>query len=537
MILFFVNQQGATGLQYGAASLELTAGFVSQSRPTGGQVSLGLGFNIRTTWQGDTPAELYPEVQYEIAFSSQPLAATPSWVELHDRARGYTTQRGRSFEFERMETGTYSALLSNLDSALSPDNSSSPYAPVRSTRPVRARVLWDRVYPLFRGISEGFPQSYPHLGFDAVVQLQANDLFYALNNSRFVPGSTTLTSALEGGVDPNTEVVISVSSTALPMPQAVPFTISVAGITSDWPQETMDVLEIIDQHSYLVTRTASQEESYQHPSGATISTEHVSFAEAYSGERIRQVLEAVGFDSSWYDLELGQSLISPSEDLASVAPLEHINLVAEAEFGRFFVSREGKFTFRDRHSGYVDHLSPDITFAVDSVPFVLEGALEHTDEKLYNRAKITIQGGAYDGQVVDMSDEASIAEHFERVYERVFPYANLNDAESAVRYVLSHSAETQVRVPGITVFGARNPAVFWPLILDREIGDRARFRYTPEGGGDEIDRQLTIDGIVHSIAPESHSVTFRCTEISPLDYWILGKAGYSELGSTTLLAF
>jgi len=549
--VFYLLNQEAEGLR-GAVSLPITFGFViaggTQAKVTAkGAVSLPVTFGRRVSWTVAPPSgvnDRLPDPVLSVGFQDQPLELDPDWAAVSDRLRGPETglsvKRGRNYEFDRMETGTLSALLDNRDSALSPVNSASPYAPIRSTRPVKASLVWGISYPLFRGITEGFPQNYPSLGKDAVVSSQANDLFYALNNSRFIPGSTTLTAALTI-ITADGEETITVDSTALPLPQEAPFTISVAGLTSEWPVEEMEVLEILGIDEYRVRRTAAA--SVEHPVGAAVTTEAVRFGEELSGVRIQRVLEAVGFGSGWYDLDEGQSVIAPSVDLANVSPLEHINLVTEAEFGRFFVSRDGRFTFRDRHSGIVDHLTPVFTFrdgadtSAGEVPFTLSGSLEHSEEKLYNRIKITIEGGDYHGQVVDLSDAASIAEHFERVYERTLPYANLNDADSAARFLLARNSEATLRLPAINVQGIRDPGNLWPLLLAREIGDRVRFRYQPEGGGDEIDKDMLIEGISHSIAPDDHVVSFQCSEVDSVEYWILGMAGFTELNSTTRVGF
>lgn len=481
-----------------------------------------------------------PDVTYQVAFASPPLSDKPAWIDLSERLRGtggVETTRGRSYEFNRMETGTSGALLSNRDAALSPENSASPYHQIRSTRPVRILLDWVTPYPLFRGITEGFPQTYPSQGKDATVQIRANDLFYGLNNSRFIPGATTLTDALAQS-PASTSETISVGSTALPMPQVAPFTITIAG-DDPLTSEDVEVTEILSATSYQVTRSASQ--TWAHSGGVAVTTNAVSFGEAMSGERIRQVLERVGFEAAWYDLDTGQSLIAPSGDLALVNPLEHINLITDAEFGRFFVSREGRFTFRDRHSIILDYTSSSFTFhepaTGSEVPFALAGELSHSEEKLYNRVKITITGGDYDAEVIDVSDEASIDQHFERIFERAFPYANRNDAESAAIYVLTRYSEAQLRLPGIVVRPASDPATLWPLVLAREIGDRVTFRYQPIGGGDEINVDMAIDGIAHAVRPGDHQVTFQCTEVDSTDYWILGDSVLSELDATTRVGF
>lgn len=399
-----------------------------------------------------------PSVVYEVAFSSPPLTVNPAWNDLSVRLRdagGLKTTRGRAYEYDRTETGTAQAQLSNRDAALSPANTSSPFNPLKSTRPVRARLQYDQTYPLFYGISEGYPQAYPSYGKDALVELAAADLFYALNRARFTPGSTTLQADLALFDETTTpQAVITVASTAFPMPEVVPFVALLDEGTEN--QEKVTVTEITSATQYTIER--SLEGSHAHSVGAQLTTEVVSFAAELSGSRISRVLSAVGFSTQWQDLDTGQTEMAATKDLASVAPLEHINLITAAEFGRFFVSRAGKFTFRDRHSVILDFLDPVMTFrnlpaTGTNVPFRIEGALEHSEDKLYNRVRITIPSG----EIVDIKDDASIADHFERVFEREWPY--------------------------------------------------------------------------------EHVVNFQLTEADPNEYWILGLAGYSELGVTTWVGF
>lgn len=498
--------------------------------------------------------QVLPTVTYQLAFDSPPLTVNPAFEDLSDRLRdegGLKTQRGRSYEFSRTETGTARATLSNRDAALSPENTTSPYAPLKSTRPIQAHLTYETAYPLFYGITEGYPQAFPHLGYDAIVELQAADLFYALNQTKFTPGSTTLAEDLTVITD-DADENITVASTDYPLPVVTPFNITIdEGGTA---QETLTVTAIVDSTTWTVARVASA--SKVHTIGAAVTTTAVSFPSELSGERIQRVLEAVGFDAPWYDLDAGQTLMTATEDLASVNPLEHINLISEAEFGRFFVSRDGKFTFRDRHSIILDFLVSSMTFSnesggggsgyggsgygsggyggsgPDGIPFQIEGALEHSEDKLFNRVRIIIPSGV----VVDIKDDASIADHFERVFERQWPYANANDAEAAAYFILGRSVEHSLRLPRISVRPAARPEN-WPTVLDREIGDRATFYYQPSGGGDPIDQEVIIEGIAHDISADQHVVSFQMTEADPNEYWILGLAGYSELGETTFVGF
>jgi len=532
IILLFASQAGAPDLKAGYLS---PAGRLSGTDATThartGTLAADTSVSGARNVPGGVPATLTkPSVVYEVAFTSPPLTVSPTWTNLSARLRdagGLNTTRGRSYEFNRNEAGTARAVLNNRDAALSPANTSSPYNPLKSTRPVRARLQYDQTYPLFYGISEGYPQAYPHLGKDALVELQASDLFYALNQSKFTPGSTTLTTALIPPAIDLTEPV-TVTSTALPMPQAVPFEITI-------DDEVMTVTQIVSATSYLASRTVDG--SSDHAVGAAVTTQAVSFGEELSGDRIGNVLDAVGFTAQWQDLDTGQSVMAASEDLSSINPLEHINLIAEAEFGRFFVSRSGVFTFRDRHSIILDFLTPSMTFrnlpaTGTNVPFRIEGALEHSEDKLFNRVRITIPSG----EVVDINDPSSITDHFERIFDRSWPYASVNDAEAAAYFILNRSVAHTLRLPRISVRAQSRPSL-WPTILARELGDRATFYYQPEGGGTAINQEVIVEGISHDISADEHVVNFQLTEADPNDYWILGLAGYGELEQTTWVGF
>ncbi|HEY1179929.1 MAG TPA: carbohydrate binding domain-containing protein [Phytomonospora sp.] len=71
-------------------------------------------------------------LRFEVAFSTDPDAPSPAWVDLSPRVHlpsGITNRRGRGDEFDTSQPGTLQITLENLDGALSPDNTASPYYP------------------------------------------------------------------------------------------------------------------------------------------------------------------------------------------------------------------------------------------------------------------------------------------------------------------------------------------------------------------------------------------------------------------------
>lgn len=86
-----------------------------------------------------------PSVFYEFAFNADPNqnAIPPYWQDLSSRVQyGWHLTRGRQYELDANETGTWTVELANADGALDPDNTASPYSPnILPYRPCRIRVV------------------------------------------------------------------------------------------------------------------------------------------------------------------------------------------------------------------------------------------------------------------------------------------------------------------------------------------------------------------------------------------------------------
>lgn len=284
-----------------------------------------------------------PDAIFEMALTDNPSTVSPTFTDLTDRLRTRSIKRGRSSEFDRFEAGTSSHVLDNRDSALNPENTASALYPLKPIRRIRHAYEWAGVeYDAFHGITRGFPQDFPHKDYDAVVNQQASDLFLWLSKVKFARGSTTVNSAISTVPALGTIETITVVSTALPMPQAIPFLIQ-CGV------ETMRVNKIVSSTQYEVERGAEGTTVQTHAVGDTVDALTVTFAQAKSGTRVSDVLSVFGLTGALIDVEAGVRTITASDDLTGQSPLEHLLLVAEAEGGRFFAGKNGKATFHDLH--------------------------------------------------------------------------------------------------------------------------------------------------------------------------------------------
>jgi hypothetical protein len=478
-----------------------------------------------------------PDIQMAIAFDSQPLETFQSYEAVSEYSRNASTKRGRQFELDRTEAGAANLLLDNRDGRFNPENPTSPYYPnLKPTRRFQLKAAWNSViYTLFTGFLEGYPMAYPHVGFDRVVNQDAVDAFMALALARFIPGSTTLMSemvnvAATAESSGTQRELISVGSTALPMPQKVPFEIT---IDKDKPYpETMTVVERVSATVWLVEREISR--ATGHTFGAAITTDVVSFGEEYTGQRIQNVLERINLPIERY-IETGISLLAESDNLAGQSPLEHLQLAAEAEGGRLFVAADGTLGFYSRHHPHIYETSDRATFGdgggteltyIDATP-------THEEEKLFNIVRIIPASG----NAQEVRDEASIADHFERVLEKQWPLADDNEALSAAEYLLSRLSRMQIRIPQMTLDGSADPAQLWPVILNLELGNRYRFKMRPKDGTQMIDKTLVVEGVSHSWQPDQLRTAVQLSLADTGAYWHLGIAGKSELGDTTTITY
>lgn len=473
-----------------------------------------------------------PTVELAIAWSTDPLE-TPSYTDVSGYARQINVTRGRSYEYDRPETGVASYTLDNRDSRFDPDNASGPYYPnVKPTRRVRVNAEHDGVvYPVMEAFSEGYPNAFPGAGFDAVVHQSASDWFYPLNTIKFAPGTTTLAQSILTTPAAGTQETVFVTSTALPLPQAFPFLIQI-GRGAEFEQ--MEVTASAAPGEWTVTRGEGGT-VVAHLAGDEVRSEVVRFGEELSGARINNCLDMLGVVSVDRDIDGGNSTIAASGDLVGTSILEHLLLVAEAENGRLFASREGKITFRERHWQFTDELDSRATFGAGAgeVPYLAQGenVLAHEDAKLYNRVRITLTSG----EIVEASDQDSIDAHFERVLEKQWPLASAIEAQDAADYMLARLKEARLRVPSIRLRPRADTHI--ATVLETELAQRYRLKMDPPVGSTVLDREVILERVAHSFTPGDWVAAFEFSEADVTTYWRVEETGYSELDSTTRLAY
>jgi hypothetical protein len=125
-----------------------------------------------------------------------------AWVDLSSRLRAPVTWAyGRQTELDRVETGTGSLVLGNVDRALDPNHDGSPYYPyVRPMVRVQLTAVHDATtYDVFEGYAEAWQPRWIHADTDATVIVRVVDGLELLQQARTSAGYDQATSGTRIG--------------------------------------------------------------------------------------------------------------------------------------------------------------------------------------------------------------------------------------------------------------------------------------------------------------------------------------------------
>ena len=117
-----------------------------------------------------------PTLIVEVAFTSDSLDTTPTWVDITSYVRAGSVRSGRTNELDEYQTGSCALTLNNRDRRFDPLYASGPYyGNLKARRQCRIRATYSAVtYDLFYGFVSGWTLA-PDLSGDSVCQIQGYD--------------------------------------------------------------------------------------------------------------------------------------------------------------------------------------------------------------------------------------------------------------------------------------------------------------------------------------------------------------------------
>lgn len=252
-------------------------------------------------------------------------------------------------------------------------------------------------------------------------------------------------------------------------------------------------------------------------------------------ERIDRILDIVGIPAGDRDLDTGTSVLQPAT-LGQTA-LEHIQKVAESDFGAVFVAGDGKLTFLGRTSLINQSSAGTFTDAHGGTPALSFLAPEISDADLRNDVIVS----RLDGKAQRAEDPASIAAHGRVTWTRDGLYHD-SDLVSldAANFILAEQADPENQIREVLIRPAGDHDLF-PFLQALDLTNLVHIGHRPQGTGGTIDQAAVVDGITHTLGPKAWDTRLQLSPAAgagpDTGYWELGVAGRGELGQTTRLFF
>jgi hypothetical protein len=210
--------------------------------------------------------------------------------------------------------------------------------------------------------------------------------------------------------------------------------------------------------------------------------------------------------------------------------LNYLQLVTRSDLGRFYASRTGVVTFRDR----LDPLNVGIavTFADDGTGVPFQGiAMSYGSELLYNRVGIDREGGT----LQTVSDAASQALYGASSLSETGLLLN-SDTQSLdmANYLLGIYASPELRVAELVVELSPLTSAQQSSVLGLDIGSVISVTWTPNSVAPSLSRSCIVEGIAHDITPDSHTVTLSLGDADRRSFLQLDDAVFGRLDSNVL---
>jgi hypothetical protein len=250
-----------------------------------------------------------------------------------------------------------------------------------------------------------------------------------------------------------------------------------------------------------------------------------------SGARAARIIGYCGLTMG-ARVDTGSSMVAGAE-LEGTYALTALQDVAVAENGVLFMDPGGLVTFKGRAARY--NTTSAHTFGdegtVGELPYDPDAVLDYDDSFLANHIEVSLA----DGRLAVADDADSKLDHFECTLAEQVNLSDVNDAQARAHYRLGQYKDAHLRCPRLPLHPTRDAAL-WPVILGAAFGDHWTVKRNPPDAA-AIELEAFVESREHTIGPRSWTCAFSLSPADTKTYWQLGTAGFSELGTTTRVAY
>ena len=412
------------------------------------------------------------DLTVEIAFDSDPFATSQTFSDVSAYIREFSIDRGRQHDLADYQTGTASVVLDNADDRFNPLNTSSPY------------------YDSGAGETKISP-------------------FKQVKISGAYDGTTTV--LFRGFI------------------QSYPESFGGQGADSSVRINCVDAFKIFNLNTIGARGWKLGSAGFSNL-GQSTRLGYVDQQEL-SSARISRLLDAFGWSSTDRQISTGDLQVQAGQSVDTNL-LTAMKDVETAEQGQFYISSDGKATFRDRNFKRTQQFTSQATFGngVGELPFS-DVITTLDDSKILNIISVTRDGGTE--QV--LQDTSSIAKYGAR-QDSLSSTLNVSNADALAiaEQRLAQFSNTGVRIEGLIVNPLANTSL-WNQVLIRELGDKITIK-VPTTVSTIMDFDVHIDRVSHSVNAVNQTWTWqlRTSSGSEVGAWVLGS---SRLNESTNLAW
>jgi hypothetical protein len=245
-----------------------------------------------------------------------------------------------------------------------------------------------------------------------------------------------------------------------------------------------------------------------------------SAVQELSGARIERVLDEaiIPWPTLERDIEDGNATLAAGEFDGNA--LTYLQQVEESESGLIFMTKDGKFGFRER---LFSPVTGAVTFtdAGNGIPYddiqIVYGA-----ELLVNNAIVTSTEGTA------TASDATSQVTYGVTTKTVSSLLASGSLQGLADYIVSRYNQPEYRIERVRVNMRALDTGQRSDVLSLELGDQADVIFTPNRIGPEIAIRNRVIGISHDIDPDNHFVSFSF-EALPFEFFILDSAVFGKL--------
>jgi len=437
-----------------------------------------------------------PTIVVQIGFAANPLDVSVTWTDVSTYVRSAQIQRGRQNDLDRIEAGSATIVLKNVDARFDANNTAGPYT--GQVLPLRRLQILARHYDRAGTLTA---ENYIFTGTIDSWHTDYRDTQVAWTTIR--------------GTD-NYKLL------------------SLMKLTGTFGQELSssrvnDVLSAV---------------GWQSPRTWVLNQSKLGNSTTDTASNLTWVGPAAAAF-----VQTGYSSVQAAT-ISSKSVLDHLSQVAQAENGSLYVNAGGDLVFEARHAPYAVHDRYKLCFA-DNSSVADDGATLSTraigyraimtdmdEAQLWNQVSVTPSGST---TTQTANDTASQTKYFTRTLDRSGSLVtDSTEALNNATWLLNRYSTPWYHVPSIEVNlnghddTASNNVLDPDVILALDIFDKVNLRWQPPGASTRYELPSFIDAVTDIIpAPGQWVRQFALQSADKFTGWVLDSTVNSVLGRTS----